>query len=122
CGTELRTSVGRDGPVSSASVDVAAMLDPRDDHPVVLVVEAVDDPVGAATCRPVAGQLTLERLAHDGGPLHERAEHELDDGSSDAFAQPVERSGRRRSDDELPGRHRVRYLARNASASTTSPA
>jgi hypothetical protein len=72
------------------SADVAAVLDPHDEHPMIVVVESVDDAVRAASGGPVAGELTLERLAHDGRLLAERAEHELDDRGSHAFAQPIE--------------------------------
>lgn len=56
------------------------------DHPNTLAVsfDPVDDAVCASAGRVVAGELSLERLAHSMRVLQKRADHELDDGRSDA--------------------------------------
>jgi hypothetical protein len=55
----------------------------------VLIEWTVDDPVGAAACREIAGQSSPERLAHSARVRAERHARELEDGEGNRKRQLV---------------------------------
>jgi len=50
-----------------------------------VIVDAVDDPIRTAACRPEARELAPERMAQPVGRLEQRPDHQLDDGCSDSL-------------------------------------
>jgi hypothetical protein len=74
-------------PGSAATVSVGSVLDPDDVDDVTLLVQAVDDPIGAAPRREVAGQLTSERLAYPARVHTQWAAAELPYGKGDGEGQ-----------------------------------
>jgi len=63
------------------------MVDPQDDHGGMIVVDLIDNTVGAPTCRPQTLELPLQRVTDPARRIHQGPGHELDDGSGDAFGQ-----------------------------------
>jgi hypothetical protein len=79
---------------SSATVDVATVVDPLNQDQGIVVVDAVQDPVGPAARAVQAGQLAAQRLADAAGFARQVAEHELNNGRDHPRGQPVQITAR----------------------------
>jgi hypothetical protein len=66
------------------------MIDPQHGQFALIVVDLVDDTVRAASSRPQAGELTLERMSDPSRILDESADEELNDGCCGAFRESSE--------------------------------
>lgn len=61
------------------------MLDAKNDDLAQVLIDPVEDSVGATSGRVDSGQLTPQWFAHPLGVLDKSARHELDHGTSDGF-------------------------------------
>jgi hypothetical protein len=68
---------------SAATVGVGPVLNPDDVNDVPLLVQAVDNPICAASRREVASQLTSQRFAYPAWVITEWAAAELPHGKGD---------------------------------------
>src|SRR6266508_77162 len=109
------------GMVSAGAVGLRAVLDADDVDNAGLGIDPVDDPVGAATCGVVAGELPLERFADPFGLGGQWADHELHDCCRDALRKATEGPLGWPGDHEFPVVHLARYFVRSSLAVTMSP-
>lgn len=70
-------------------IDVGAVVDVEDLHTASVLVDAVDDAVGAPTSTVAAGQRAGQRLSDSLRVGGERSIAELHNGGGDGFGQPV---------------------------------
>ena len=68
------------------------MLNTEDVDDPVLIIDLVDDPIGAASCRPESGELALKWVSDPARVLHQRPEQELHHRRSDPFRESCELS------------------------------
>jgi hypothetical protein len=69
----------------SGSIHVGPVLDPKDGDGRSLVVDLVNDAIGASSRRPKSRQFALQWVTDSSRVLAQRPDHELDDCGSDAF-------------------------------------
>lgn len=67
------------------AIDVGSMFDADDHDEIVLGLDAVDDAIRASPRRPVALELSLQRLPDTRGVIQQRTQHELHDRRGDAL-------------------------------------
>lgn len=89
--------LGRTG--SATSVDVSAVLRREHRDSPRILIDGVEDPVGAAARGPASRELALQRLANPPRRFEEVAGEELDDGSGDPLGQVLGDGPRRWSRD-----------------------
>ena len=70
------------------------MFDTQDINDSFVLVDLIDDAIGAAPGRPESGEFSLKRMSNLSRVLAQRPEQELDDRSSNAFWESCELSFR----------------------------
>jgi hypothetical protein len=90
------------------------VVDAKDGDSSSVVVDLVDDAIGAASRRPQSRQFALPRMTDSARVLGQRSDHELDDRGRHALREASELSLGGGRDLEYPDRagHFLRYLAR----------
>lgn len=78
------------------------MFDPENVDELLVIVDLIDDAIGAAPRRPEPSEFTLEWMSDPVGVLAERSDQELDDGSGHTIRESRELSFRRRRDSQGP--------------------
>lgn len=70
------------------------MFDPENVDQLLVIVDLIDDAIGAAPRRPDPSEFTLERMSHPVGVPAERSDQELDDRCGHAIWKSRELSFR----------------------------
>jgi hypothetical protein len=83
-------------------VDVGSVIDAKDAHDPLVVVEFVDDAIRTSARRPQTGQLPSQGMSHPSGVLRERPEQELDDRDGDCLGKAAKGSLGGRGYEKLP--------------------
>ena len=61
------------------------MFDPENVDELLVIVDLIDDAIGAAPSRPESGEFSLKRMSNLSRVLAQRPEQELDHRSSNSF-------------------------------------
>jgi hypothetical protein len=96
------------------------MVYPQDEDAPCVIVELVDDAVGAASGRPQSSKLVLQLMSDPARVVAQWSHHELDHRRCHSFGKTGELSFGRWRYAQRPGGfgHCRRYLARSSSAET----
>ena len=78
------------------------MFNPENVDELLVIIDLIDDAIGAAPRRPEPSEFTLEGTSDPVGVLAEGSDQELDDCSGHAIRESRELSFRRRRDSQGP--------------------